>query len=75
MQRIEAMTREQRADHEHGQHYFEEVQLASKHNLHFVQALAGGRALIVLVTERSTSLRLSWDQLKAAIPVLERLLP
>jgi hypothetical protein len=75
MQRIEAMIREQRADHEHAEHYFEEIQLASKHNLHFVQALAGGRAVILLVTERSTSLRLSWDQLKAAIPVLERLIP
>lgn len=75
VQRIEAMVREQRGDRENGEHYFEEIQLASKHNLHFAKTLKGGRAVIMLVTKRSTSLGMGWAQLKAAIPVLERLIP
>jgi CheY-like chemotaxis protein len=73
--RIEAMVRAQRGDNENSEHYFEEIQLTSKHNLHFAKTLKGGRAVIMLVTRRSTSLGMGWAQLKAAIPVLERLIP
>jgi hypothetical protein len=73
--KMEAMVREQRGDGENGEHYFEEIQLASKHNLHFAKTLKGGRAVIMLVTKRNTSLGMGWSQLKAAIPVLERLIP
>jgi hypothetical protein len=75
VRRIEAMVREQRGDHENGEHYFEEIQLTSKHNLHFAKTLKAGRAVIMLVTRRNTSLGMGWAQLKAAIPVLERLIP
>jgi CheY-like chemotaxis protein len=73
--RIEAMVRDHRGDEDTGEHYFEEIQLTSKHNLHFAKTLKGGRAVIMLVTKRSTSLGMGWAQLKAAIPVLERLMP
>ena len=73
--RIEAMVREQRGDDETGERYFEEIQLTPKPNLHFAKTLKGGRAVIMLVTKRSTSLGMGWAQLKAAIPVLERLMP
>jgi hypothetical protein len=57
------------------EHCFEEIQLTSKHSLHFAKTLRSGRAVIMLVTKRSTSVGMGWAQLKAAIPVLERLLP
>lgn len=75
VRRVEAMIRAQRAEHGDGEHYYEEIQLTSKHHLHFVRALAGGRAVILLVTQRNTSVGLGWAQLRAAIPVLEPLIP
>lgn len=73
--RIDAMVRGQAGDAGNEPHHFEEVQLASKHNLHFAKTLKGGRAVIMLVTTRATSLGMGWAQLRAAIPILERLLP
>jgi CheY-like chemotaxis protein len=73
--RIEAMVRYHRGDEEQADHCFEEIQLTSKHNLHFAKTLRSGRAVIMLVTKRSTSVGMGWAQLKAAIPVLERLMP
>jgi hypothetical protein len=70
--RIEALLL---GDEEGGAHVLDEVQLTSKHHLYFAKTLSGGRALILLVTKRSTSLGMGWAQLKAAIPVLERLIP
>jgi CheY-like chemotaxis protein len=70
--RIEAMLL---GDDDSSDHVLDEVQLTSKHHLHFAKTLKGGRAVILLVTKRSTSLGMGWAQLKAAIPVLERLIP
>ena len=53
---------------------FEEVQLTSKHSLHFAKTLRNGQAVILLVTHRSTSLGMGWAQLRAAIPIFERLM-
>jgi CheY-like chemotaxis protein len=75
VRRIEAMVRYHRADNEAGEHNLEEIQLTSKHNLHFAKTLRNGRAVIMLITKRSTSVGMGWAQLKAAIPVLERLMP
>jgi Domain of unknown function (DUF4388) len=66
---------QQRGDAEPAEHSFEELQLTSKENLYFAKTLKGGRGVILLVTKRSTSLGMGWAQLKAAIPVLERLMP
>lgn len=73
--RIEAMLREPRSDEDAGDHVLEEVQLTSRRHLHFAKTLKNGRAVILLVTLRTTSLGMGWAQLKAAIPVLERLIP
>jgi hypothetical protein len=73
--RIEQMVRAHRGVPENGVHYFDEVQISSKHNLHFVKALRGGRAVILLITEKSTNLGMGWLQLKSVIPSLEPLVP
>ncbi|HTV22127.1 MAG TPA: hypothetical protein VMG12_25730, partial [Polyangiaceae bacterium] len=53
---------------------FEEVQLASRHTYHFAKTLGSGRAVILLVTSRNTSLGMGWAHVRAAIPIFERLL-
>jgi CheY-like chemotaxis protein len=73
--RIAAMVRYHQPEGDVAAHCFEEIQLTSKHSLHFAKTLRSGRAVIMLVTKRSTSVGMGWAQLKAAIPVLERLLP
>lgn len=70
--RIEGMLRP--AGTAEGDPSFEEVQLTSKHSLHFAKTLRDGRAVILLVTHRTTSLGMGWAQLRAAIPIFERLM-
>jgi CheY-like chemotaxis protein len=53
---------------------FEEVQLTSPHGLHFAKSLKSGRAVVLLITSRSTSLGMGWATLRSAVPVFERLL-
>lgn len=72
--RIESIVRAQASDGRPGDHAFEEVQLTSKHTHHFAKTLGGGCAVILLVTTRGTSLGMGWAQVRAAIPIFERLL-
>jgi DNA-binding response OmpR family regulator len=72
--RIESIVRLQASGERSADHAFEEVQLTSKYNQHFAKTLGSGRAVILLVTSRSTSLGMGWAQVRAAIPILERLL-
>jgi hypothetical protein len=72
---IEREIRKQRGIEENGEHYFQELQLTSTHNLHFAVVLKGGRAVMMLVTRRTTNLGLGWAQLRAAIPDVEPLVP
>jgi hypothetical protein len=72
---IEREIRKLRAVEETGEHYFQELQLTSKQNLHFAVVLKDGRAVMMLVTRRTTNLGLGWAQLRAAIPGVEALLP
>jgi CheY-like chemotaxis protein len=69
--RIESIVRARARGDDHA---FEEVQLTSKHTHHFAKTLGSGRAVILLVTSRSTSLGMGWAQVRAAIPIFERLL-
>lgn len=55
-------------------HRFEEVQLTSRQTHHFAKTLGGGRAVLLLVTSKSTSLGMGWAHLRAAVPSFERLL-
>jgi hypothetical protein len=72
---IEREMRKLRGSKETGEHYFQELQLTSQHSLHFAVVLKDGRAVMMLVTSRSTNLGLGWAQLRAAIPRIEALVP
>lgn len=72
--RIESILRSQASGVRSDDHAFEEVQLTSKHTHHFAKKLGSGRAVILLVTSRSTSLGMGWAQVRATIPIFERLL-
>jgi CheY-like chemotaxis protein len=72
--RIESIVRLQASGERSAEHAFEEVQLTSKDAHHFSRTLGNGRAVILLVTSRSTSLGMGWAQVRAAIPIFERLL-
>jgi hypothetical protein len=73
--RIEQMVREHRGSSENGDHYFQEVHVTSEHNYHFAKTVKRGKAVIMLVTKKSTNIGMGWAQLKVAIPVVEPLVP
>lgn len=73
--RVEQMVRAHRGESENGESYFEEVHVTSRHNFHFAKALKAGKAVIVLVTRRSTNIGMGWAQLKAVLPQVEPLVP
>jgi hypothetical protein len=73
--RIEQMVRRHRGAKEDGASYFYEVQLTSERNFHFAKTICGGRAVIMLVTRKSTNVGLGWAMLKAVIPAVEPLVP
>jgi hypothetical protein len=72
---MEREMRKLRAVEEDGEHYFQELQLTSEHHLHFAVVLKGGRAVLMLVTSRTTNIGLGWAQLRAAIPRIEAIVP
>lgn len=73
--RIEQMVRAHRGAPENGEHYFQEVHVTSAHNFHFMKTLRGGKAVIVLITKKTTNIGMGWAQLKAIIPAVEPLVP
>ncbi len=73
--RIEQMVRQHRNVGEDGAHYFQEVQLTSERNLHFAKTLRGGRAVVMLVTRKTTNAGMGWAMLKSVIPAIEPLVP
>jgi hypothetical protein len=73
--RIEQMVRSHRGMPETGEHYFEELHVTSAHNFHFAKVLKGGKAVIMLVTKRTTNIGMGWAQLKSVLPVVEPLIP
>jgi len=72
--RIESMMRPSVGGARADDRGFEEVQLTSRHTYHFAKALGSGRAVVLLVTSRTTSLGMGWAQVRGAIPIFERLL-
>ena len=60
---------------ENGEHYFQEVHVTSEHNFHFAKTIKKGKAVIMLVTKKTTNIGMGWAQLKAAIPSVEPLVP
>lgn len=73
--RIEELVRSHRGQAEDGRHYLQEVHITTENSCHFVKTIREGRAVVVLVTRRSTNLGMGWAQLKSAIPSIEPLVP
>ncbi|WP_394841961.1 response regulator [Pendulispora brunnea] len=73
--RVEQMVRAHRGLPENGAHYFQEIHITSEHNFHFAKTLKQSRAVIMLVTKKTTNIGMGWAQLKAAIPIVEPLVP
>ncbi len=73
--RIEQMVRAHRGMVENGEHYFHEVHVTSEHNYHFAKTLKKGKAVIMLVTKKTTNIGMGWAQLKSVIPMVEPLVP
>ncbi|HBL29631.1 MAG TPA: hypothetical protein DD490_22585 [Acidobacteria bacterium] len=73
--RIEKMVRSHRGVPENSEHYFQELHVTSTHNFHFAKTIRGGKAVMMLVTKKTTNIGMGWAQLKAAIPIVEPLVP
>jgi CheY-like chemotaxis protein len=73
--RIEQMVRAHRGMDEDGAHYFEEIHVTSRHNYHFMKTIRGGKAVIVLVTKKTTNIGMGWASLKSVIPAIEPHVP
>jgi hypothetical protein len=73
--RIEQAVRAHRGVPENGGHYFQEVHVTSQNNYHFAKTVKGGKAVIMLVTKKTTNIGMGWAQLKAIIPSVEPLVP
>ena len=73
--RIEQMVRSHRGVTEDGDHYFQEIHISSEHNYHFAKAIKGGKAVMMLVTKKTTNIGMGWAQVKAAVPKIEPHVP
>ena len=73
--RVEQLVRQHRGLPENGDRYFQEIHITSNHNFHFAKVLKGGRAVVMLVTKKTTNTGMGWAQLKLSIPTLEPLIP
>lgn len=73
--RIEQLVRSHRGVPENGEHYFHEIHVSSEHNYHFAKVIKKGRAVIMLVTKKTTNIGMGWAQLKSMIPTVEPLVP
>jgi hypothetical protein len=73
--RIEQLVRAHRGVPENGEHYFQEIHVSSEHNFHFAKTIKGGKAVIMLVTKKTTNIGMGWAQLKSIIPIVEPLVP
>jgi hypothetical protein len=49
----------------------QEVHVMSRNNYHFARTLKGGKAAVILVTQRATSVGLGSAQMKAVLPKVE----
>ena len=73
--RIEQMVRSQRGLPENGEHHFQELHITSQHNYHFAKTIKGGKAVMMLVTKKTTNIGMGWAQVKSAIPSIEPHVP
>lgn len=73
--RIEQMVRSHRGIPENGDHYFKEIHVTSENNYHFAKTIKGGKAVMMLVTKKTTNIGMGWAQVKTAIPKVEPHVP
>lgn len=73
--KIEQMVRSHRGLSEDGGHYFDEIHITSSHNFHFAKSIKAGKAVVMLVTKKTTNVGMGWANLKRAVPELEPLVP
>ena len=73
--KIEQMVRSHRGVPEDGGHYFDEIHITSAHNFHFAKSIKAGKAVVMLVTKKTTNVGMGWANLKRAVPELEPLVP
>lgn len=71
----EQMIREHRKASEDGEHYFQEIHIASVQNYHFAKTVKKGKAAIMLVTKKTTNVGMGWAMLKSMIAMVEPHLP
>jgi cell pole-organizing protein PopZ len=67
----EQMIRAHRGAPEDGEHYFQEIHVASVNNYHFAKTVKKGKAAIMLVTKRTTNVGMGWAMLRSVIPLVE----
>lgn len=73
--RVHQAVRAHRGIPEDGSHYFEEIHITSANNFHFMKTIQDSKAVIVLVTTKSTNVGMGWASLKTQIPKIEPLVP
>jgi hypothetical protein len=73
--RVEQLVRTHRGLPENGEHYFQEIHITSLNNFHFAKTVKGGKAVVMLVTKKTTNIGMGWAMLKAELPTVERLVP
>ena len=71
--RIEELIRTHRGIQENDNRDFHEVHISSANNFHFAKVIKDGRAVLMLVTKRSTNVGMGWAQMKSVIPDVEPL--
>jgi CheY-like chemotaxis protein len=71
----EQMVRAHRGVPEDGEHYFQEIHIASVNNYHFAKTIKKGKAAIMLVTKRTTNVGMGWAMLKSVITLVEPHVP
>lgn len=73
--KIQQMVRAHRGVPEDGAYYVTDVHMTSEHNFHFAKTIKGGKAVIMLITNKSTNIGMGWAQLKTSIPEIEPHVP
>jgi CheY-like chemotaxis protein len=73
--RSEQMIRAHRGVREDGEHYFQEIHIASNNNYHFAKTVKKGKAVIMLVTKKTTNVGMGWAMLRSVIPLVEPHVP
>jgi len=72
--RIEQMAHANEDTAQDEDRHFQEVHITSEHYQHFAKTVKNGRAVVILITEKTTNIGMGWAQLKSMIPCVEPLI-